>query len=78
MGGMGGGGGGMFDAAAEAKVKQNPKIAAYFEDPQFKMMWDMCSQNPQMMMQLMQSDPRFMDVFKELTGVDLGDLAEKK
>ena len=24
----------------------------------------------------MQMDPRFMDVFKELTGVDLGDIKE--
>jgi hypothetical protein len=29
-------------------------------------------------MQLIQSDPRFMDVFKELTGVDLMDLQEKE
>ena len=31
----------------------------------------MCKQNPQMLMQLMQVDPRMMDVFKELTGIDL-------
>lgn len=41
-------------------------------------MWEMCQQNPQMMMQLIQSDPRFMDVFKELTGVDLMDMQEKE
>jgi hypothetical protein len=34
-------------------------------------MFEMCKQNPQMMMQLMQADPRFMDIFKELTGIDL-------
>jgi len=27
-----------------------------------------------MMMQIMQTDPRFMDVFKELTGIDLGEV----
>ena len=27
--------------------------------------------NPQMLMQVMQMDPRFMDVFTALTGVDL-------
>jgi len=26
------------------------------------------------MMQIMQTDPRFMDVFKELTGIDLGEV----
>ena len=31
-----------------------------------------------MMMQLIQSDPRFMIVFKELTGVDLMDVQEKE
>ena len=31
-----------------------------------------------MLMQLIQSDPRFMDVFKELTGVDLMDMQEKE
>lgn len=38
----------------------------------------MCQGNPQMMMQLVQSDPRFMDVFKELTGIDLMDMQEQK
>lgn len=31
-----------------------------------------------MMMQLIQTDPRFMDVFKELTGIDLMDMQEKQ
>jgi len=31
-----------------------------------------------MLMQLIQSDPRFMDVFKELTGVDLMDMQEQQ
>jgi hypothetical protein len=35
------------------KLKKNPKIAKYFEDPQFNVMWQMCQQNPQMMMQIM-------------------------
>lgn len=29
-------------------------------------------------MKLIQSDPRFMDVFKELTGIDLLDMQEKE
>jgi len=36
----------------------------------------MCQQKPEMLMQLVQSDPRFMDVFKELTGIDLMDMQE--
>jgi hypothetical protein len=31
-----------------------------------------------MMMQIMQTDPRFMDVFKELTGIDLGEVQEQE
>ena len=31
-----------------------------------------------MLMKLIQQDPRFMDVFKELTGVDLMDMQEKE
>ena len=78
MGGMGGGGGGMGGMfggpEAEAKLKANPRIAKYFEDPRFAATWQMCSQNPQMLMQVIQTDPRFMDVFKELTGIDLMDV----
>ena len=29
-----------------------------------------------MLMQIMQTDPRFMDVFKELTGIDIGNIQE--
>jgi hypothetical protein len=61
---------------AESKLKQNPRIAKYFEDPQFYQMWQACSQNPQMLMQVIQTDPRFMDVFKELTGIDFNEVQE--
>lgn len=44
----------------------------------FKNKWEGCQEDPQMMMQLIQTDPRFMDVFKELTGVDLLDMQEKE
>jgi stress-induced-phosphoprotein 1 len=47
MGGMGGGmpgmgGDGPFSAAALAKLKTNPKIAKYFEDPKFKNLFELC------------------------------------
>ena len=74
-GGMGGGAGGsMFD---ENKLKQNPRIAKYFEDPQFVQKFQMCQMDPQIMMKLMQTDARMQDVFKEATGIDLGDMQEK-
>ena len=47
-GGMGGGapGGGMNNMfggpQAEAKLRANPRIAKYFEDPKFRSMWEMC------------------------------------
>lgn len=49
MGGMGGGDG-PFSAAALNKLKTNPKIAGYFLDPKFKNLFDLCVQNPQMLM----------------------------
>lgn len=36
------GGGGLFGGSdSDAKLKSNPRIAKYFEDPKFKMMWEM-------------------------------------
>jgi len=37
----------------------------------------MCQMDPQIMMKLMQTDARMQDVFKEATGIDLGDMQEK-
>jgi hypothetical protein len=59
-------------------LKTNPKIAGHLMDPQFRSLYDMCIANPQMLMQVMQMDPRFMDVFKELTGLDLGKMQEER
>lgn len=61
----------MFGAQAMAKLMRNPRIAQYFQDPKFRTMFEMAKQNPQMMMQFVQADPRFMDIFQELTGIDL-------
>ena len=87
MPGMGGGmpgmGGGMpgqspFSAEALEKLKTNPKITMHLQDPQFKNLYDMCIAQPNMLMQLMQMDPRFMDVIQELTGIDLGALGKQQ
>jgi len=73
----GGGLGGMFGGPeAMQKLMSNPKIAEYFKDPQFSMMFQMCQQNPQMLMQLMQTDPRYMEVFQVLTGLDLSQMQQ--
>lgn len=43
MGGMGGGGmGDMFGPQGKAKLMANPRIAKYFDDPQFSSMYQMC------------------------------------
>lgn len=87
MGGMGGGMGGMpgmggadgpFSKANLERIKTMPKFAPYFADIQFKNTFDMCMMNPQMLMQVMQQDPRFMEVFKELTGIDLQAMGEAR
>ena len=60
MGGMGGGMGGMggpdgpFSPANLERVKNLPKFQPYFQDVQFKNMFDMCMMNPQMLIQVMQ------------------------
>jgi len=80
MGGMGGGmggGDGPFSPAKLAAIKTNPKFAAYFQDVKFKNMFDMCCMNPQMMMQFMMQDPRMMEIFKELTGIDLMEIGKQ-
>ncbi len=42
-----------------AKLMSNPRTMAYFQDPKFRNLFEMCKQNPQMLMQMMQIDPRF-------------------
>ena len=64
----------MFGPSAMVKLMSNPRIANYFKDPQFRTKFEFLKRDPQMMMQVIQTDPRFMDVFKELTGIDLMDM----
>jgi len=76
----GGGGGGMqFDPAAlAAAAAKNPKIAEYMKDQalmtQVNTLMSMGSQNQalqqQMMMQLMQKDPRVLEVIMAMQGID--------
>lgn len=52
-----------FGPEALGKLMTNERTRAYFMNPDFKNKWEMCKMNPQFMMQIMQTDPRFMDVF---------------
>lgn len=53
----------------------NERIRKYFEQPDFKNKWEMCKMDTQFFMQVMQQDPRFMEVFQVLTGIDLMDMS---
>lgn len=64
----------MFGPQAMMKLMANPRIAKYFEDIKFRNTFEMVKRDPQMLMKIMQTDPRFMDIFKELTGIDLEDM----
>ena len=48
-------------------------MATYLKDPSFKQKWDLMQLNPQAMIGQMMGggDPRFMEVFGLLTGIDL-------
>lgn len=67
--------GDMFSPAKLAAISQKPPISQYLADPDFKKKWDLLQLNPQAMLsQLMQTDPRFIEVFGLLSGIDLGKL----
>jgi stress-induced-phosphoprotein 1 len=74
----GGGFGGMFGGDAMQKLMGNERIAKYFESSEFKAKFEMCQSNPQFLAQLMQTDPRFMDVFSTLTGLDMNKMQEEQ
>lgn len=67
----------IFGPAGMAKLMANPRTKAYFDDVMFKNQFELCKTNPQMLMQVMQSDPRFMDVFQTCTGIDLMGMQQK-
>ena len=70
--GLGGPGGNPFGPEGLMKAMQNPKVAEHFKnDPNFMSTVNMCMQNPQMFMTMMQHDPRLGDVFSAMTGLDM-------
>merc|ERR1719321_2408964 len=66
-----------------AAAQKNPKIAEYMKDQQLmqkvNMLMQLGGQNQQMqqqlMMQLMQQDPRVLEVFLAAQGMDMGDMS---
>lgn len=62
-----------------ARAENDPKVAKWLkEDIMFRNQFDMLKRDPNMIMQLMGSDPRWMEVFKLLTGVDLAAFSDAK
>ena len=52
---------------SKTKLCKNESIAEYFADPDFNTLWDASLENPGTFNALIQSDPRFMEIFKEVT-----------
>jgi len=67
-----------MSAANLQRMKTLPKFAGMFADPAFANGYEMVIQNPQMLMQMMQSDPRYNAIFQELTGIDMGKMQEEQ
>lgn len=62
-----------------AKAEADPRVAQWLKDDvMFRNQFDLCKRDPNQIMQLMGSDPRWMEVFKILTGVDLAAFSEAK
>ena len=58
------------------KLFTDPRTANYMKDPQFKNLLDFAMRDQKVLLDVMQKDPRFMDVFSVLTGLDLNKMNE--
>jgi stress-induced-phosphoprotein 1 len=58
------------------KLFTDPRTARYMSDPQFKNLLDYAMKDQKILLQLLQTDPRFMDVFSVLTGIDMTKMNE--
>jgi len=67
-----------FNEENMAKLHADPKTKPFMNDPDFVNKIEFCKHNPQMLMQLMQTDPRFMTVFQVVTGIDLQQMQESQ
>lgn len=68
--------GNMFGSQQEilTKLLNDPVTKEYFKDQDFISKLQMCQTNPQFLLSLMNTDPRFMKVFNVITGISLDDL----
>ena len=59
------------------KLYTDPRTAPLMKDPQFKNILDYAMRDQKVLLQMVQTDPRFMDVFSVLTGIDMGKMNEE-
>jgi len=58
------------------KLFTDPRTSKYMGDPQFMNLLNFAMKDQKMLMELVTKDPRFMDVFAVLTGLDLAGMSE--
>ena len=58
------------------KLYTDPRTSKYMSDPNFTNLLNMAMKDQTMLMGLVSKDPRFMDVFSVLSGIDLGAMNE--
>ena len=58
------------------KLFTDPRTAHLMQDPQFRNLIDYAMKDQNVLMQMLQTDPRFMSVFSVLTGIDLEKMNE--
>lgn len=59
-----------------SKLFTDPRTSKYMGDPQFMNLLNFAMKDQKMLMELVSKDPRFMDVFSVLTGIDLAGMSE--
>ena len=59
-----------------AKLFTDPRTAGMMRDPQFKNLVDFAMKDQKVLIQMIQTDPRFMTVFSVLTGIDMEKMNE--
>ncbi len=60
-----------------SKLYTDPRTSKYMSDPQFSSLLNFAMKDQKMLMDLVSKDPRFMDVFSVLTGIDLAGMSEE-
>ena len=58
-----------------SKLFIDPRTSKYMGDPQFMNLLNLAMKDQKMLMELVSKDPRFMDVFSVLTGIDLAGMS---